>query len=192
MKRALITIFLTVAVFSAGVLTGRWMQRTQPVPPPPIGIMGEIRDVPLSASNAPATPKPDLQAEVDRMKPHIEAFKQKLEPIKQGFRNELDAVLTADQRLKLQQWNERTASGGEKKKHKDGLDSLFPIVIVPSTLDRLTDELHLTDDQRTRVHQLLLERREKFLALVDASPPPSLRLSRIAPLIPQAAKPDSK
>jgi hypothetical protein len=65
-------------------------------------------------------------------------------------------------------------------------------VIVPSTLDRLTDELHLTDDQRTRVHQLLLERREKFLALVDASPPPSLRLSRIAPLIPQAAKPDSK
>jgi hypothetical protein len=199
MKRIFLTAVVTACVFAAGVFAGMWVQRTQPVPAPPIGIMGEIRDVPLSAPQKPApTPKNDLpkiKAEVEKIKPEVEEFRKKLEPIKQEFRSSLEAVLTPAQREKLQGLSERT-TGTDKpstsKPQKDGLDSLFPIVVIPSTLDKLTEQLELTAEQRTAVHALLLRRREKFLQLVDASPPPSLKLSKIAPLVPQVAKPEAK
>ena len=63
---------------------------------------------------------------------------------------------------------------------------------LEATLDRMTEELALKPDQRAAVHRLLLERREKFLQLVDTSPPPSLKLGRIAPLVPQVSPPDAK
>jgi hypothetical protein len=42
------------------------------------------------------------------------------------------------------------------------------------------------------VRQLLLERREKFLALIDSTPPPSLGLNRLAPIINSLAAPENK
>lgn len=204
MKRFLLTIFATACVFAAGVGAGMWIQRTQPFPAPPIGILGEIRDVPLSGSTpAPKQTNENLNAEIERLKPNIEAFKQKLEPIKAEFREQLDAVLSPEQRQKLKAWGEHNnASATDQpaagkapprpKKAHDGLDSLFPIVIVPSTLDRLSTELKLDQAQKAAVQSLLLKRRAKFLELVDTSPPPSLELRRIAPLVPQIAHPPSR
>lgn len=207
MKKALLTILATACIFSAGVFAGIWIQRTQPVPAPPTGLLGEIREVPLSGTVAsakiPNENLPQLKAEIERMKPDIEAFKQKLEPIKNEFRDQLDALLTPDQIEKRKAMSERgvlpsssVSSDDAKNTHahrsRDGLDSVFPIVIVPITLERLTAELELTPDQRTAVQALLMKRRAKFLELVDTSPPPSLKLSRIAPLVPQIAKPPAK
>jgi hypothetical protein len=50
------------------------------------------------------------------------------------------------------------------------------------TLERMTNELKLDDTQREKVRDLLRVRREKFVELVDSAPPPSLMLSRLAPL----------
>ena len=205
MKRALLTIVATVCVFAAGVFAGRWMQRTQPLPAPPMGIMGEIRDVPLSGSPGgdasiakTAREISQIKVEIERLKPEVEEFKKKLEPIKAQFRSDLEAVLSPEQRGKLKNLSERSstpstgAEGPPRKRHRDGLDSLFPIVVIPSTLEKLTVELELTAEQQTAIYQLLLRRRTEFLHLVDTSPPPSLKLGRIAPMIPRVAKPEAK
>jgi len=204
MKKVLLTIFGTTCIFAAGVFAGMWIQRTQPVPAPPIGFLEEIRDVPLSNGaprpSAPANDAmPRLAADIEKLKPDIVAFKNKLDPIKTEFREQLDALLNDEQREKLKILNERVASagisdanGGATKKSHDGLDALLPIVIVPTTLDRLSAELRLDDGQKAAVQALLLKRRARFLELVDTTPPPSLQLRRIAPLIPQIAQPASK
>jgi hypothetical protein len=205
MKKVLLTVFATSCIFAAGVFAGMWIQRTQPLPAPPIGFLGEIRDVPLSSSNSSRNYSqstdalPRLAADMEKLKPDILAFKNKLEPIKTEFREQLDALLTEDQRARLKVLNEQVASttvpdagGSSAKKPHDGLDSLLPIVIVPSTLERLSAELRLDEGQKAGVQALLLKRRARFLDLVDTTPPPSLQLRRIAPLIPQIAQPSSK
>ena len=200
--RILLTIIGTVLIFSAGVFAGVWMQRTQPVPPPPTEIMGEIRDMPIGARQ-PGGPPPhgdmnparaaELRAQIEKMQPEIDEFKKKLDPIKTQCRHSLEAVLTPEQRERLAAFHERAASqpppnipGGEvhgRSWHPhEGLESLFPIVLVENTLDRLSEELDLTPDQKNKVRELLMERRSQFLDLVDHSPPPSLRLSRLSPL----------
>jgi hypothetical protein len=55
-------------------------------------------------------------------------------------------------------------------------------VVLPMTLERMTNDLKLEDAQRDKVKDFLRVRREKFIELVDAAPPPSLTLSRLAPL----------
>ncbi len=202
--RILLTIVGTVLIFGAGVFAGVWMQRTQPVPPPPMGIMGEIRDVPFSGNGQPPPPhehdhdhSQELRAQIEKMQPEIDAFKKKLDPIKSECKHNLEAILTPEQREKLAAFSERNAAQpppgppiaevahGRAWHSHEGLESLFPIVLVENTLDRLTEELSLTDEQKTKVRDLLMERRTKFLDLVDHSPPPSLRLSRLTPLVPK-------
>ncbi len=204
MKKVLLTVLATSCIFAAGVFAGMWIQKTQPLPAPPIGFLGEIRDVPFSRSMSggsyhPSTDAmPQLAADIEKLKPDILAFKNKLEPIKSEFREQLDALLTDDQREKLKALNERIASTTStdstagSARTPDGLDSLLPIVIVPGTLDRLSAELRLDGGQKAAVQALLLKRRTRFLELVDTSPPPSLQLRRIAPLIPHIAQPPSK
>jgi len=202
LMRILLTIIGTVLIFSAGVFAGVWMQRTQPVPPPPTEIMGEIRDMPLGArttggppshSNIDPARAAELRAQIEKMQPEIDEFKKKLDPIKTQCRHNLEAVLTPEQRQRLAAFHERAASqpplnipGGEVHSRTwhphEGLESLFPIVLVENTLDRLSEELDLTPDQKVKVRELLMERRSQFLDLVDHSPPPSLRLSRLSPL----------
>ena len=69
---------------------------------------------------------------------------------------------------------------------------MFPIILVPVTLERITEKLSLNPEQQEQVRVLLLKRRQQFLELVDAAPPPSMKLSRIAPLVPQIAQPTNK
>jgi hypothetical protein len=63
-------------------------------------------------------------------------------------------------------------------------------IIVPMTLDRMSTELKLDEPQREKVRDFLRVRREKFIELVDSSPPPSLMLSRLAPIAQRLAVPE--
>ena len=56
-------------------------------------------------------------------------------------------------------------------------------------LERFTNELKLDDTQRDKVRDLLRVRREKFIELVDSAPPPTMMLSRIAPLAQRLGNP---
>jgi hypothetical protein len=49
--------------------------------------------------------------------------------------------------------------------------------------DSLVKDLKLDAEQQTKARELLKQRREKFLAIVDSTPPPSILLSRLAPAV---------
>jgi hypothetical protein len=209
MNKGFVIALATLIGFAAGTFAGSWMQRTLPVPPPPTGLMGEVRDMPLNstASANPNAPRPSgkpLPEEALRqMKAEIDAFKKKVDPIKVEFRTQLEAVLTPVQVERLKAMTERPPQPASSTKSKDkpdpandwryriydGLDSTITLVVIPFTLARLTEELGLTPEQRGTVHRLLIQRREKFIALVDSTPPPSFELCKIAPVkAPEAAK----
>src|SRR5438105_1056545 len=105
MNKGFTIVVGTVAVFAAGLCAGMWIQRIQPVPPPPTTLMGELRDAPAADPNArgakPAAneePSEALKGQIDRLKIEIEAFKKRLEPIKAEFNEGLMCVLTQEQR----------------------------------------------------------------------------------------------
>lgn len=199
MNKGFVVALATLIGFSAGTFAGSWMQRTQPVPAPPTGgVLGELRDAPLnSAPENPDAPKPSGQPLPDealrQMKAEIDAFKKKVDPIKLEFRTQLEALLTPVQKERLKAIIERPAPPPLKPGEKadpakdwryriyDGLDSTITLVVIPFTLARLNEELGLSYAQREAVHQLLIQRREKFLALVDSTPPPSFNLGKLAP-----------
>jgi hypothetical protein len=53
------------------------------------------------------------------------------------------------------------------------------MVIYRPVLDRLTTKLNLDDKQHAQLQALLIERRNRLLALVDTTPPPSFQLGAI-------------
>jgi hypothetical protein len=53
----------------------------------------------------------------------------------------------------------------------------------------MTTELKLDDAQREKVRDFLRVRREKFIELADGSPPLSLMLSRLAPVVQRLREP---
>jgi hypothetical protein len=63
------------------------------------------------------------------------------------------------------------------------------LVVVPMALDRMSTELKLDDAQRDKVRDFLRVRREKFIELVDGSPPLSMALSRLAPIAQRLGNP---
>ncbi len=60
-------------------------------------------------------------------------------------------------------------------------------VTVTPRLEWLTKEYKLDANQQTQVRALLTLRRNKYISLYDASQHPSIRLSRLAPLIERVA-----
>jgi hypothetical protein len=199
MNKGFVVALATLIGFAAGTFAGSWMQRTQPVPPPPAGgVLSELRDAPLNSSpENPDAPQPSGQPLPDealrQMKAEIDAFKKKVDPIKLEFRTQLEALLSPVQRERLKAMSEKPPAPKPDAKEKadpakdwryriyDGMDSTITLVVIPFTLARLNEELGLTYAQREAVHQLLIQRREKFLALVDATPPPSFNLGKLAP-----------
>ena len=208
MNKGFTIVVATVVVFAAGLCAGMWIQRSQPVPPPPTTLMGELRDAPVTDPNARAVksavneePSEALKAQIDRLKVEIDAFKKRLEPIKAEFNDGLMCVLTPEQK-ELKASNDRkhrTPAEAEaaakeqdqvRRRVRDPLDHMIPVIIVPTTLEQLTNDLKLTNEQRAKVQELLIQRRDKFLQLVDQTPPPSLKLGKIAPLV--VGKPATK
>jgi len=72
----------------------------------------------------------------------------------------------------------------------DGMVASF--VFVPYTKSRFTEALTLNEEQTEQLGKLLEERRSRFLAVCDSTPPPSLQLNKIATLIRAQAEKDKK
>lgn len=194
MKDTLRIVVLTLVVFGAGLLTGIWTQHIHRFPSPPMGPLGEISPdfrpwghdfsghphFPMSAEKAA-----EIQAEMDKIRPEVEAFQQKLRTIESDFRTKLEAMLTPDQR-KLMPPAPPLPGDGDKNgpfqfgSHFQGpLEGLAIFTIITPLQEFLTTNLKLTDAQQATLKQLLLDRRQRFLELVDATPPPSLKLGRL-------------
>jgi Spy/CpxP family protein refolding chaperone len=140
-----------------------------------------------------------LVAEIDRLRPQIDSYRRRIETLDAEFDRELAAVLTPDQQkyysAAQQRRAERMAKGAAEVASApapltdDEIDhlrqrSLYGVLwMVAPTMkhDSLVKDLKLDAEQQAKTRELLRLRREKFLAIVDSTPPPSILLSRLAP-----------
>lgn len=205
MKQRFLTVLLTLALLAAGFGAGRWTELHRPVPAPPIAFMGELSE---GRAAKPATVQIDraqLAAEIERLRPQIDHFRERLDGIESDFDRDLQVLLTPAQRTAYAKL--RTAGpGGPGKQEVMGPVSkanrpvqmlsaeqiaqlqqrpvyhVVDLVVIAMRLDWLVRELDLDPAQRAGVQKLLQERRTKFLALTDSASLPSLLLSRLAPV----------
>jgi len=200
MNKKLPYVLTTLIGFIAGIAAGAWVTRTPPIPAPPASVLGEIKDASLgsdaSAPAAPAAATPDNQAAYAKIRAEMDDFRKKVDAIKASLRTEMDALLTDEQREIAKRTRERpapppppAASSLEQalparptaRHFYEGFDSTITIIMVPYSLERLDSNLGFTPAQKAAVRKLLLERRAKFLDLVDSTPPPSFKLINLAP-----------
>ena len=195
MRGNVLVVLATVALFVAGLFVGVWTQRTRPVPPPPVGPMGEFGQAhhpgfqaapatgraPWFVGTGPGGHRPvspqEIRQQMAILMPQIADFQQKVDAIEQQFRTSFDAILTSDQKQKLDTITKRRASFPDPLPGcAPGMGPIFvSMVIYRPTFEHLSEDLTLNDKQQHRLMDLLTDRRNKLLALVDATPPPSFK-----------------
>lgn len=164
------------------------------------GVARSIGASKAGAVETPAVNRAKLVSEIARYHSEIETYRQKLEQIDAEFVRELTPLLTAEQREHLaaqqKRYAERRAKGiaalaadtaplsDEQifRLQQRPLLSVLSEVALSMRFESLHRDLKLDGAQQVKVHELLHARRERFLALVDSTPPPSIILSRLAPV----------
>ncbi len=203
-EKAILFILTTAIGFAVGFYAGKWNERNRPVCAAPAAVLDEVRDEPLKT----AISDPAREEAVRRIEAEMEAFKAKVNTIRDGFLDKLGAILvTPEQHEKFKAMRERflakrhprpappandaTGTAGKPAKpppQQEEFESvIMMLIMVPRAQQWFTHKLNLDENQSGQVRALLLERRDRFIALVDATPPPSTKLHRIAPQ-PDAAK----
>jgi hypothetical protein len=205
MRERALAALLTAVVFAIGFGAGIWAERHRPFPPPPGGFMEEF------ARRGPHLPHPQpvnraqLLEQIDAIRPQMEAFRTRVNEIYAEFDRDIDTVLSPDQQALYEErfrsqrglMGPGGPSAADKPLSDEKIEQLLQrpfrtlafFVVIPMTLDRMSTELKLDDAQRGKVKDLLRVRREKFIELVDSSPPLSLMLSRLAPIAQRLAEP---
>lgn len=203
MKQRVLIALLTILVLGAGFAAGVWKERTSCKVPPPPQLLGELSPAkPASKVTAPASPAPsasELAAQLQRLGPEAEKFRLRMLEIDRELDADIEGILNpgqlevfrkivkkyADLRAREDaELNVSTPLTSEEivRLQQKPLHKLLAVVVVPMRLEWNTKDLNLDDAQKEQLRQILVKRRDKFLALVDSSPPPSLMLSRLAPL----------
>jgi hypothetical protein len=200
MRDRVLAAFLTLAVFAAGFGAGLWAERHRPFPPPPGAFMGEFGARPGRAPrNGSPVNRAELSEQIEKLRPEMESFRARITEIYGQFDRDIDPILTPEQReIYAKKFQAHRGFGpppeivadDEKTLTDDQITQLLQrpfrtlafFVVIPMTLERMSSELKLDEAQKDKVRDLLRVRREKFIELVDSAPPPSLMLSRLAPL----------
>jgi len=147
---------------------------------------------------------------VQRLRPEIDAYRTRLEELDREFDRQLVALLTPEQREKFDARQKRIAERRAKDSAREAADvgpltdeQLFQLqqrplwnvlwsVSIESRFDRLNKDLKFDDAQQARVRELYRQRRDKFIALVDATTPPTITLSQLATQAQKIAKEPAK
>jgi Spy/CpxP family protein refolding chaperone len=206
MTTRLLVALLTVAVFLAGFAARVLTEPAQPVPPAPTALTKELSQAGQAPGDKNAQNPLDrakLVAEIHKLRPQIEAYSAQIGEIEAEFDREVLKILDPAQREKLAA-NRRKNAERDAKKLSDRtplsdrdiqmaqerpLTSLYWMVTVTPRLENMTREYSLTETQQTNVRSLLVLRRTKYIALFDSTPHPSIRLSRLAPIIERLTAP---
>ena len=141
-----------------------------------------------------------LLSEIERYRSDIDTYRKQLDQLDTDFLRELTPLLTADQRGRLDAQQKRFAERRAKgiaalaadtaplsdeqifRLQQRPLYSVLGEVSLSMRYDSLNKDLKLDEAQQAKVRDMLHARREKFLALVDSTPLPSITLSRLAPV----------
>jgi hypothetical protein len=198
MRDSLWVILITVALFFSGLLVGIWTQKVRPMPPPPFGPMSEFGGqafpgfpgpppgLPRWVQSSPNEPPPspgEIRRRMAVLEPQVEAFQKNVDAIEQQFRSSFEAILNADQKHKFEDIKNRIAN------LPDPLPGCGPImgpvfvsmVIYRPLLEHFAEDLSLDDNQQKQLKDLLIDRRNRLITLVDETPPPSFKLENVMP-----------
>lgn len=203
MQRVFIAL-LTVCVFMAGYWVRMATQSTGVVPPPPAGLASELGASQTDGKNKSSkVDRAELLAEIQKIRPEIEGYRARVEEIYNEFDREFAKILTPEQHEAFlanhKRWTDSMARRHADRKpltdedimraRDRPLTEVYWMVTITPRLERLTKEYHLTEQQQASARALLSIRRSKFMALLDSTPHPSIRLSRLAPMMERASGP---
>jgi len=204
MTQRLIVALLTVAVFLAGFGARIWTEPRQPVPPVPAALKQDyVLSQKADSKSKRQLDRAKLVADIEKLRPQIIAYTARVDEISTEFEREFLQLLTPAQREKFAAYLKRKADRDAKRlaertplsdedierAQDSALTSIYWMVTVNPRLEWLTKEFGLDAAQQTTTRSLLALRRNKFIALFDATPHPSIRLSRLAPQIERVAAP---
>jgi len=206
MTQRLFVAVLTVAVFLAGYGARVWTEPRQSVPRAPAALAKEYARDSSAATDKKSERQLDrakLVAEIQKLRPQIEAYSAQVDEINAEFDREFALLLNVEQRGKFQanrkKWADRDAkklsersplSDEDIQRAKDRpLTWIYWQVTVTPMLENLTKDYKLDATQQSSVRALLSLRRNKFMALFDSTPHPSIRLSKLVPLIERVSAP---
>ena len=206
MTQRLVIALLVMIAFGAGFGARMWTEGVHVLPSPPApGIEFVRQSAPAvagakSESRGVVSGSPDrakLIADIEKVRPQIAAYHKRLDEIAAEFDRDFLSILVPEQRLIFEARQKQSAVWrATREAEVTGTDLLTdpqieqlrrqPLwnalysVAISWRFDRLVSDYKLDENQRVRVRRLLEARREKFIALVDSSPPPSISLSSLA------------
>jgi hypothetical protein len=193
---------LTVVVFVAGYATRAMTVRSQAVPPPPAALANEFAVARATdGKNKQAVDRAKVIADIEKLRPEIEVYRRRVDEIYAEFDRELIKILTPAQQEKYvatqKRWADRISKWKADSKpltdddilraRERPLTDIYWMVTVNPRLERLTKEYELDAAQQTAARAQLNLRRDKFIALLDGTQHPSIKLSQLAPMIDRVA-----
>jgi hypothetical protein len=209
-KQRLLIVFFTALVFGAGFGAHMWLaDDTVPPPPTAIGsefahgpgtppaTAADQKNAKRGSHDQPLD-RNKLAGEIQRYSAQIKTYRANLDRLDAEFDAALVPLLDATQRDRYsalqKRWADRRAKGEAAiaaetaplsdeqifRLQQRPLYGVLSSVSVTMRFDQLKKELKLTSEQEAKVRVLLTERRAKFLALIDDTPPPTITLSQIA------------
>ena len=204
MTQRVFVSLLTITVFLAGYGARGLTDRGGPVLPPPATLAQEYARpgiLPADAKNKQKLDRAKLLAEIEKLRPQIVAYAAQVAEIDLGFDREFSALLTPEQREKFVSSRKKTAERDIKTKTDTSLLSaedinrerdrpltdIYRQVTVTPPLEWMTKEYGLDAVQQTKARALLSLRRSQFMSLLDSTAHPTIKLSRLAPLVQRVA-----
>jgi hypothetical protein len=198
MKQRLLIAFLTILVFGAGFAARMWTESEVAVPPAP-ALGSEFVHTQPGEKRPPPRPvdRSKLIADIEQLRPQIEVYRTRLDEIEAEFEKGFVVLLTSQQR---HVYDEKQAEYQKKKADRESraasappqppltdediaklrqrpFESAFYKISFSGRLDQTAKDYSLDPKQQEQLHQLFLTRREKFIALIDSTPPPTFRLT---------------
>ncbi len=210
MKQRVLIACLTILVLGAGYLAGVWTERNSckvPSPPKLLGELSTAKPAPSAAKPAPVPKAAELAAKIAKLRPQIESFRERMLQIDREMDRDIETILRPDQEVVFRALVKKYADLRAKKDaaasnsktpltadeitrlQHEPLQKMLAIIVVPMRLGWTTHDLKLDKAQQEKLREILRVRRDKFIALVDSSPPPSLTLSELAPVAQRLGEP---
>ncbi len=214
MKQSLLVTLLTVLGFAAGFVARVWTERgDRPLPPPPT-IGSEF--LPGSTVEKKPAPRPafnraQLVAEIEKLRPQIDAYRERFEALDTDYEKAFREILNPEQRRaydvkeadheKRRAEREAKAAGAPPppplsdeeiaKLRQRPFERAFWKLSYIGRLEQTVKDHNLDAKQEAAVRRLLIERREKFLALVDSTPSPTFKLTALAASVQRLVDPNA-
>jgi hypothetical protein len=122
MRTPLALVLLTTAGFGIGLGAGYWMSRTCKPMPPPASVFSEFRDI-TRAGPSLSSARPELwreiNAELENLRPEMDAFRKKVQAIDGEFNADFETILLPEQRQKLADMQRRRDPGRDAAKGRE-------------------------------------------------------------------------